>query len=48
MIIDHLLYITLVKLGQNVTIIFATTCAYYLIATTFGHFYNYFLCWSYL
>jgi len=39
---------TLVEIGQNVTIIFVITCNYYLFATGFGHFCNYFLCWSYL
>ncbi len=40
--------ITLVEIGQNVTILFVTTCDYQLFVTTFGHFYNYFFCWSYL
>ncbi len=39
---------TLGEIGQNVTTLFVTTCDYYLFATTFGHFCNYFLCWSYL
>jgi hypothetical protein len=39
---------SLVEIGKNVTIIFATTCNYQLFATTFRHFCNYFLCWSYL
>jgi len=39
---------TLVEIGQNVTIIFVITCNYYLVVTGFGHFCNYFLCWSYL
>ncbi len=40
--------LSLVKIGQNVTSLFVTTCHYQLFATTFGHFCNYFLCWSYL
>jgi hypothetical protein len=40
--------LSLVEIGQNVTSLFATTCHYYLFATIFGHFCNYFLCWSYL
>ncbi len=40
--------VSLVEIGQNVTSLFTTTCNYQLFTTTFGHFCNYFLCWSYL